>query len=415
MAKITDTQEVNIDLLKPYEKNAKKHGRDQLEKLKKSIKEFGFLTPCLIDAEYNIIAGHGRVMAAKELEMKTVPCVFIEGLTDEQRRAYILADNRLGELGEWDMELVSEELKDLKTGGFDIDLTGFNIDSILFDDDEAAWAEEPEPEIPEEIITEVGDMWQLGDHRLLVGDSTSKADVERLMGKESADMLITDPPYNVAYSGKAGEIINDDMASSEFKKFLLDAFTNASIHMKPGAAFYCWYGSSEHVNFESALGESGLIPHQILVWVKSKFTLGRQDYQWKHEQCFYGWKEGAAHYFIDVRSLGTVEDDIDKLTREQAIEYIKRMNSTSTTIYEDIPNVSELHPTMKPLGLFKKQIRNSSVEGNIVMDLFGGSGTALIACEEMNRKCRMMEYDPKYASAIIKRWETETGQTARRI
>lgn len=429
MAKTTKMVEVSVSKLVPYEKNAKIHGEAQLEKLKASIEEFGFLSPCLIDKDNNIIAGHGRVMAAKELGLKTVPCVYIEGLTDEQRRAYILADNRLGELGEWDMDLVSAELQDLKDSGFDIDLTGFDIDDIIFDDDETAWAEDPAPAVPEETITKLGDLWRLGDHRLLVGDSTKAVDVERLMGGGTADMLITDPPYNVDLGGGTAPkvakmrrrrtdgllIANDDMPSDAFEDFLVAAFTNARNHMRPGAAYYCWYASTTQRSFQDALDRCSLTPHQTIIWVKNTGTLGWNDYQWRHEPCFYGWKEGAAHYFIDARTLTTVADDIDSLNREQLLERIKELSSLTTAVYEDKPTRSKLHPTMKPLGLFKKQIRNSSREGETVLDLFGGSGTTLIACEELNRKCCMMEFDPFYASAIIKRWETETGFKAERI
>jgi len=242
-------------------------------------------------------------------------------------------------------------------------------------------------------------------------------------------MLITDPPYNVALGiGDSPEVAkkrmcrtdglkieNDAMEADEFEDFLFAAFQNATNHMKPGAAYYCWYASTSQKSFQTALERADLLPHQIIIWVKQSLVLGRQDYQWRHEPCFYGWKEGAAHYFIDDRTLTTVADDLDGLTKERLLERIKELSALTTTIYEDKPTRSELHPTMKPLGLFKKQIRNSSREGETVLDLFGGSGTTLIACEEMNRKCCMMEFDPFYASAIIKRWETETGFKAERI
>lgn len=429
MAKTAKMAEVAVNKLRPYANNAKIHSEQQVEKIAASISEFGFLSPCLIDKEFNLIAGHGRIEAAKRLGMEKVPCVYVEGLTEAQRRAYILADNRLGELAEWDMDLVSQELEALKESGFDIDLTGFDIDNIIFEDDQTAWAEEQAPAIPEEPMTCLGDLWRLGDHRLLVGDSTKAEDVKKLMGEVAADMLITDPPYNVALGiGDTPEIAkkrkrrtdglkieNDAMEADEFEDFLTAAFKNATDHMKPGAAYYCWYASTSQKSFQTALERCELPPHQIIIWVKQSLVLGRQDYQWRHEPCFYGWKEGAAHYFIDARTLTTVADDIDRLDREQLLERIKELSSFTTAVYENKPQRSDLHPTMKPLGLFKKQIRNSSREGETVLDLFGGSGTALIACEELNRKCRMMEYDPLYASAIIKRWETETGFKAERI
>lgn len=427
MAKIADMQEVSLDLLKPYERNAKIHGEDQIGKLMDSIREFGFLSPCIVErGTYNLIAGHGRIEAAKRLGMETVPCVFVEDITEEQRKAYILADNRLTELGEWDAEMVSEELKALKERGFDIDLTGFDIDAIIFEDDPAEWEETETEGVPSDAITAEGDLWQLGDHRLLVGDSTDPRAVDRLMGGEIADLLITDPPYNVALGvGDTPEIAkkrrrrtdglkieNDAMETDEFEDFLAAAFSNARDHMKAGGAFYCWYASTTQKTFQTALERVGLIPHQILIWVKQSLVLGRQDYQWRHEPCFYGWTEGAGHYFIDARSLTTVWDDLEDLTREEAIERIKRLCEATTTLYEDKPAASDLHPTMKPVGLFKKQIRNSSREGEIVLDLFGGSGTTIIACEQLGRRARVMELDPRYATAIIRRWEEETGRKA---
>ena len=428
MAKTTKMVEVAVSSLKPYNRNAKKHGEKQIEKLKASIEEFGFLSPCLIDKQNNIIAGHGRVMAAKELGLETVPCVYIEGLSDTQRRAYILADNRLTELGGWDMDLVSAELEALKDSGFEIDLTGFSIDDIIFEDYENDWAEPARTGTSSELIVAPGEIWELGDHRLMCGDSTESEDVAKLMEGAAADLLLTDPPYNVGLGvGDTPEVAkkrhrrtdglkieNDAMEASEFEDFLVAAFSNAAKYMKPGAAYYSWYASTSQKSFQTALERSGLPPHQILIWIKQSLVLGRQDYQWRHEPCFYGWKEGGPHYFIDARSLTTVTDDLDALTKDQLIERIKEMSSITTAIYEDKPSRSELHPTMKPLGLFKKQVRNSSKEGDLVLDLFGGSGTTLIACEEMNRRCFMMEYDPTYASAIIQRWETDTGFKAKR-
>ena len=415
MAKTTEMVEVALSSLKPYERNAKLHPAEQIERLKESIREFGFISPCLIDSENNIIAGHGRVEAAKSLGLKSVPCVYVEGLTDAQRRAYILADNRLTEMGGWDMDIVSQEVEWLRGEGFNIDVTGFTADDILFDEIDFGLDEDTEPEPPAEAITETGDIWQLGDHRLICGDSTRPWDLAALMQGDRADLLITDPPYNVDYEGAAGKIENDSMSADEFEDFIFNAFNIAAGHMKEGAAYYCWYASISQKNVQAALEKSGLPPRQILIWVKSALVLGRQDYQWRHEPCFYGWKEGAAHYFIDARSLTTIFDDLDSITRDEAIERLKEYSATTTAIYEDKPSKSPLHPTMKPLGLFKKQIRNSSKEGDIVLDIFGGSGTTLIACEEMGRRCRIVEYDPRYATAIIQRWEEYTGCKAEKV
>lgn len=415
MAKTTEMVEVALSSLKPYERNAKLHPTEQIERLKESIREFGFISPCLIDSENNIIAGHGRVEAAKSLGLESVPCVYVEGLTDAQRRAYILADNRLTEMGGWDMDIVSQEVEWLRSEGFNIDVTGFTADDILFDEIDFGLDEEPEPEPPAEAITKAGDIWQLGHHRLICGDSTKPEDLASLMHGDRADLLITDPPYNVDYEGAAGKIENDSMSADEFEDFIFNAFNIAAGHMKEGAAYYCWYASISQKNVQAALEKSGLPPRQILIWVKSALVLGRQDYQWRHEPCFYGWKEGAAHYFIDARSLTTIFDDLDSISRDEAIKRLKEYSATTSAIYEDKPIKSPLHPTMKPLGLFKKQIRNSSKDGDIVLDIFGGSGTTLIACEEMGRRCRIVEYDPRYATAIIHRWEEYTGCKAEKV
>jgi len=428
MAKSVKLQEVAIDLLRPYERNAKIHPSEQVEKIKRSIEEFGFVTPCVIDGEYNLIAGHGRVQAAKEMGLETVPCVFVEGLSEAQRKAYILADNRLGELGEWDMETVSDELEELKDSGFDIDLTGFSIDNIIIEDDFGADLEEDfDSYETTPSIVKAGEVWKLGDHRLMCGDSTVAEDVDRLMGSVQADLLLTDPPYNVSLGHNEGAykrgqrkhkadngllISNDSMPDDDFYEFLKRAFTNASDHMKYGASYYCWYGGTTEKQFRQALEDSDLIPHQTLIWVKNTGTIGRTDYQYRHEPCFYGWKEGGAHYFIDARTLTTVTDDLDTITKEEAIERLKEISFLTTAMYEKKPNKSPEHPTMKPLSIFKKQIRNSSREGGVVMDLFGGSGTTILACEEMGRVCYMMEYDPHFCDVIINRWEEATGLEA---
>ena len=424
MARINNITEVKIQDLRPYERNAKVHSEKQVEQIAASIEEFGFLNPCLIDKDHNIIAGHGRVLAAKKLGWETVPCLYIEGLTEEQRRAYILADNKLTELGGWDPDLVSQELEALKTSGFDISLTGFSIDDIIFTEDEApqTW-EELEEELNDNDVPEVhpGDLWKLGDHILLCGDSTDPAQVAKLMQEEQADLVVTDPPYNVAYEGRAEKnenhntIQNDNMSDAHFLDFMTATCENIYDSMKPGAAYYMWYGNVKQRIVQTALEETGLPPHEVLIWVKNSFALGRQDYQWRHEPCFYGWKEGSAHYFIDVRSFSTVQDFTEQMSREQAIQALKDLCSITTTIYEDKPVRSELHPTMKPVPLIKKLIRNSSREGDLVLDLFGGSGTTLVACEEMNRRCRMMELDEHFCGVIIQRWEQATGKKAERV
>lgn len=420
MAKAAKLHEIAIDKLVPYERNAKTHSPEQVAKIAASIREFGFVSPVLIDEQNRIIAGHGRVLAAKELGLKKIPAVYVEGLSEAQRRAYILADNRLTELGGWDMDIVKAELQELRDEDFDVDLTGFELEAIEVTDDMGAEIVETEEEIPEQVEARAkrGDVWKLGDHRLMCGDSTKASDVKKLMGGGKADLLLTDPPYNVDYTGgtkDALKIENDAQEREQFLDFLTAAFQAGADAMKEGAAYYCWHASRTVAEFQEALNKAYLMPRQILVWVKSSLVLGRQDYQWRHEPCFYGWKEGAAHYFIDARTLTTVMDPTDDMTREQLLQVVKELTAITSTIYEDKPTASELHPTMKPIGLFKKLIRNSSREGDIVLDLFCGSGTTILAAEEMGRRGYGMEYDPHYCDVIIERWEKATGRKAELI
>ena len=391
MGKIENVNEVEVSALIPYINNAKKHSDEQVDKIAASIREFGFLNPVLIDKNLNIIAGHGRVMAAKKLGLQTVPCAFIEGLSEAQRKAYILADNRLGELAEWDMELVNLELEGLDELGFDTDLTGFDFNP----EPEEQEHEIIEDEVPEEVETRCkhGDLWKLGEHRLICGDSTDINVVEKLMGDQKADMLLTDPPYNVDYEGKtkdALKIKNDKMDNDTFRQFLRDAFNCANSVMRGGAVFYIWHADLEGYNFRGACADNDWKVRECLIWHKNTMVLGRQDYQWKHEPCLYGWKDGASHLWASDRKQTTI-------------------------LNFDKPARSELHPTMKPVGLFAYQISNNTHEGDNVLDLFCGSGTTLVACEQLKRRCFAVELDPKYADVIIQRWENLTGQTAELI
>lgn len=445
MGKAVELREVEIAALKPYERNAKQHSKDQVEKIARSIRELGFISPCLIDQELNVIAGHGRILAAKEIGWETVPCVFIEGLTEEERKAYILADNRLTELGEWDMDLVQQELAALSDADFDISLTGFDPD-LRFDDSMAqitddGWTEDSGPQA-EEPRSRIGDIWQLGNHRLMCGDSTDPEMVAALMAGEQADMMVTDPPYNIGLGGDdsgaaqstdelakkrkhqedGAFLLNDNLGEKEFVDFLTRAMTNGKDALREGGAFYVWYATRTTEQFLAGLRNAGLEVKQILIWVKGHFTLGRQDYQWQHEPCLYGWKDGAAHYFLDSRKQSTVIEDLQpdlahmkKAEMEALLREIYAEETATDVIREAKPNVSELHPTMKPLKLIARQIRNSSQPGEKVLDLFGGSGTTLIACEQMDRRCFMMEFDPHYADVIVDRWEQLTGLKALKI
>ena len=445
MGKAVELREVEIAALKPYERNAKQHSKEQVEKIGRSIRELGFLSPCLIDQDLNVIAGHGRIMAAREIGWESVPCVFIEGLTEEERKAYILADNRLTELGEWDMDMVQQELAALADADFDIGITGFDPD-LRFDDSmgqitDDGWTA-AEVQTAEEPRSRIGDIYQLGNHRLMCGDSTDPEMVAALMNGEKADLMVTDPPYNIGLGGdesgnaqstdeKASHrkhqedgafLLNDNLGEKEFVEFLTKAMVNGKDALREGGAFYVWYATRTTEQFLEGMRKAGLEVRQILIWVKGHFTLGRQDYQWQHEPCLYGWKDGAAHYFLDNRKQSTVIEDLmpdlahmKKAEMEALLREIYAEETATDVIREAKPNISELHPTMKPLKLIARQIRNSSQPGETVLDLFGGSGTTLIACEQMNRQCMMMEYDPHYADVIVDRWEKMTGLKALKV
>lgn len=382
---------IPIDELKPYDKNAKIHTQEQIEQIKESIQEFGMNDPIGIWGKENLIVeGHGRLLACKELGMKDVPVIRLDDLTDDQRRAYTLIHNQTTMNTGFDLDILSEELEDI-----DIDMGGYGFDIEIDDVEEGAEVKEDEsPEVKDgEPKAKRGDIYQLGRHRLMCGDSTSSDDVFKLVGGDTSpviDLLITDPPYNVDYTGKTKDslkISNDNMDANTFHDFLYNAFINAFSTMKDGASFYVWYASKEVVNFSTALTDAGLSVKQELIWNKNSLVMGRQDYQWKHEPCLYGWKETGSHHWYGDRKQTTVIDF-------------------------DRPTKSELHPTMKPVGLFDYQIKNSAKKGDNVLDLFGGSGTTIMACEQNGRNAYVMEYDPHYIDVIIERWENFTGQKA---
>ena len=424
MAKIANVQEVAPGALKFYSGNAKIHSEDQVDRIIQSIREFRFLTPCLIDRENNIIAGHGRIMAAKKMGMETVPCVLVEGLTDAQRRAYIMADNRLAELATWDMDLVAQELEALRLEGFDFSVVGFDPEDIvegLDDITEDSFTFEEDPD--EEPEARTGQIWRLGDHFLMCGDSTDPEQVAQLVQGEEIDLLLTDPPYNVDYTGgteDALKIANDSMEETAFFDLLQKAFMNAEAVMKPGAGFYIWHASQTQDVFMAAIKSTrDLEIHQQLIWVKDHVILGRADYLWTHEPCFYGWKNGAAHYFVNSRKETTVYEDVgvrlSTLKKQELVELCEKLmglSQESTVARFAKPLTSAEHPTMKPVELVAWQMRNSTTRGQSVLDLFGGGGSTLIAAEQLGRRCYMMELDPHYADVIIKRWEVFTGKEA---
>lgn len=422
------TEEMAVGLLKPYERNAKRHDEKQIENVMESIKQFGFAQPLVIDKNNILIIGHCRLIAAKRLHMKTVPVVRMDELTQEQVDKLRLLDNKLNE-SEWDMELLAEDIPELDWDGFDID---WGLPEL---EDDAEIIETEIPEEPEEPTAKLGDIYQLGGHRLICGDSTDGEVIKKLMDGAEADLLLTDPPYNVDYAekermllkhrpnkrvaeGKKTEIKNDNMDGESFRAFLISAFVSAREVMRPGAPFYIWHADMEGLNFRAAALEAGFIVRQCLVWVKSHFVLGHNDYQWIHEPCLYGWKEGA-HYFIKDRTKQTAFEyplDFKKLKKDELVKILEDiMQDQTTIIHMKKPTVSSLHPTMKPTELMADLIKNSTKKGDKVLDSFGGSGSTLMACEQLDRKCYMCELNPVYIDVIIKRWEEFTGKKAVKI
>lgn len=405
--------EMGIDELIPYDNNPRNND-EAVEKVALSISSFGFKVPIVIDQNNVIVTGHTRLKAAKKLGLSTVPCIKADDLTDEQIKAFRLADNKVGEIAEWDFEKLAEELENIE-----MDMSLFGFERLIED---GGGSEIIEDEPPEEVETrcQLGDIWKLGHHRLMCGDSTKKKDVQKLMNGQKVDMFLTDPPYNVDYQGgtkDALKIMNDSMEDTAFREFLTDAFKNANLVMKDGAAYYIWHADLEGLNFRCAIRNAGWQLKQTLIWVKNSLVLGRQDYQWKHEPCLYGWKDGT-HYFTDDRTNSTVyEDKIDikKLKKNEMEALLKELledKVPTTVIHEDKPVVNDVHPTMKPVKLMAKVIRNSSKEGQIILDLFGGSGSTLIACQQTGRQCYTMELDPHYCDVIVQRWEDFTGEKA---
>lgn len=374
-----------VSAITPYESNPRVNDQS-VDLVAKSIQEFGFRQPIVVDKDGVIVAGHTRWKAAQKAGLDLVPVHVAADLTTEQAKAYRLADNKLGELAEWDKELLPVEVKDLQAAEYDLSLLGFSEDELasllsppgsagLTDSDSA-------PEVPEAAVSKPGAAYALGRHRLLVGDATNAEHVARLMGETRADLLLTDPPYNVAYTGKTKDALtieNDAMEDPEFRGFLLAAFKNADAVMRPGATFYIWHADSEGFNFRAACKDAGWRVRQCLIWAKNTMVLGRQDYQWRHEPCLYGWKDGSGHKWYSDRKQTTV------------LEFNK-------------PSRSSDHPTMKPTALFEYQISNSTKPGDTVLDLFSGSGTTIIASERLGRTAYGLELDPRYADVIRRRW-----------
>lgn len=425
-------QEISLEQIQPYENNPRNND-EAVDYVANSIREFGFKVPIVVDSNGTIIAGHTRYKAAKQLGLESAPCVVADDLTDEQVKAFRLADNKVSEIATWDYEALNIELCEI----MGIDMEDFGFSELEFDEDQDEIDLVDEDEYTDQVddpICKKGDIWILGEHRLMCGDSTNKADVAKLMNGNISDLLLTDPPYNIALlynmsendiktlkRRKDGKVVKNDCFENDndFISFLTHAFNNAIENMKDGAVFYIWHAQNQAFNFLQSCKNAKMEIRQTLIWNKNIHVLGRQDYHWKHEPCLYGWKEGAAHYFIDDRTQSTVfEDskpDIKKMKKsemQQLLEEIFSDKVSTTIINEDKPSRSDEHPTMKPLKLMGRQIANSSKKGWLVLDLFGGSGSTMMACEQLGRRCYTMEIDPHYCDVIIDRWQRLTGKTA---
>lgn len=425
-----DIEQVSIEKLIPYAKNSRTHSDAQVAQVSSSIKEFGFTNPVLIDQDGVIIAGHGRVLAARKLGMSDVPCIRLTHLSDTQKRAYVIADNKLALNAGWDAKLLEIELRDLQEFGFDLGMTGFDADEIadLFSNGEKTGLVDPDlvPDTQALAISKLGDVWQCGSHRVVCGDSTSADDYKKLMAGIIADACWTDPPYNVNYeSKKTGKIKNDNMQDDAFLMFLRSAFTNLLNFLKPGSSVYIAHADTEGYNFRSAFREAGFKLSGCLVWVKDSLVLGRSDYQWQHEPILYGWKPGASHRWFGGRKQTT-------LLKEDSSVFVKNLDGTitvnigsesmviagdnlsatavdSSVIRCEKPKRSLDHPTMKPVELINRMLTNSTRGGDVVLDIFGGSGSTMISCEMLGRQARLIELDARFVDVIVKRWQNFTG------
>lgn len=386
----TEMKLIETSKLIPYVNNARTHSPAQVMKLRSSLREFGFINPVIIDRDLNVIAGHGRIMAAKEEGIKEIPCVFVDYLTEAQKKAYILADNRMAIDAGWDEELLKIEIEALQAEAFDIGLTGFDEKEIadLFASDDGVEDDDfdVDAELENPIFTKTGDVWVLGNHRLVCGDSTKQETYELLMEGKKANLVVTDPPYNVNYEGSAGKIKNDNMANDKFYQFLFDAYSCMYQTMADDASIYVFHADTEGLNFRRAFAEAGFYLSGTCIWKKQSLVLGRSPYQWQHEPCLFGWKKSGKHQWYSGRK--------------------------ETTIWEfDKPKKNGDHPTMKPVPLIAYPIKNSSMTNCIVLDPFGGSGSTLIACEQTGRYCRTIELDEKFCDVIVKRYIEQVGSS----
>lgn len=386
--KTTEMKLVPIGKLVPYVNNARTHSQGQITKLRSSLREFGFINPVIIDSNYGVIAGHGRILAAKDEGITEVPCVLVDYLTEAQKKAYIIADNRFALDAGWDEELLRIEIESLQGADFDISLTGFETAELdkLFNTGEDIKDDDfdVDEELKKPAITKAGDLWLLGNHRLYCGDSTKEDTFTMLMDGKQANLVVTDPPYNVNYEGGAGKIKNDNMTNEAFYQFLFDAFSNTEKVMAQDASIYIFHADTEGLNFRKAFSNAGFYLSGTCIWKKQSLVLGRSPYQWQHEPVLFGWKKKGKHQWYTGRK--------------------------ESTIWEfDKPKKNAEHPTMKPVSLIAYPIFNSSLSNCIVLDPFGGSGSTLIASEQTKRICYTVELDEKFCDVIVKRYIEQVG------
>ena len=394
MTTTTEFQLVDINKLVPYANNARTHNKEQILKLRSSLREFGFVNPVIIDREYNVLAGHGRIMAAKEEGIAEVPCVYADHLTEAQKKAYILADNRMALDAGWDEELLSVEMQELQELGFDLSMTGFDEKELtdLLGVDADGEAKEDDFDLSTALekaaFVQRGDVWTVGRHKLMCGDATSAEDVSALMGDTKANLILTDPPYGVSFKSASGLTIqNDSMKNEEFYTFLLSSFQRMAEHLEKGGAAYVFHADTEGLNFRKAFIDAGFHLAGCCIWVKDSLVLGRSDYQWQHEPVLYGFMQNGKHHWYSDRK--------------------------QTTIWEyDRPKSNKDHPTMKPVALMAYPIQNSCMSNCIVLDPFLGSGSTLIACEQTHRICYGIELDEKFVDVIVNRYIEQCGSDA---
>ena len=385
--------EIDIKKIIPYKNNTKEHPKEQIEKIADSIRRMGFNDPIAVDENNVIIEGHGRLLAAELLELECVPIIILSHLTEVQKKQYRISHNKLTMSSGFNLEILKIELEEIISLGGDLEVTALELNEIekleLSIDGEQDMSEEIIPKLDEKNIrSSLGDLYILGEHRLLCGNSTIKYDVLKLLGEEKGQLIVTDPPYNVNYTGSTEDeltIKNDNLSEDDFKEFLKKSFDNMKFAVEKGAGIYVFHADTEGNNFRTAMKESGFYHSQTCIWVKNSIVMGRQDYHWKHEPILVGWSEGGSHNWYSDRKQSTIW------------EFNK-------------PSKNDIHPTMKPIDLISYPISNSSKKGDIVVDFFGGSGSTLIACENIGRKCRMMELDPIYVDAIVKRFFNMTGK-----